>query len=253
VFFWFNLKNIRSKIKLKIEKAYIKSMKHIVLVDDEVAVLTPLTEMLESESYKVSAFQSSILAREFLKTSICDLAIFDIKIPKLNGYQLLQEVRILKPNLPIIFLSSKDEEQDQLIGFTLGADDYITKPFGKHLLLARVKAVLRRHEESLHKERVDIVKAGELEIDKDRHLVKWKGNAIRLTVTESMLLISLANRPGIVKNRSQLMDAAYDGTIFVSDRTIDSHIRNIRNKLKAIDPTCDIITTIHGLGYKIQI
>ena len=84
-------------------------------------------------------------------------------------------------------------------------------------------------------------------------MVKWKGNAIRLTVTESMLLISLANRPGIVKNRSQLMDAAYDGTIFVSDRTIDSHIRNIRNKLKAIDPTCDIITTIHGLGYKIQI
>ena len=124
-------------------------MAYIVLVDDDTSVLKPLTEQLESEGHKVSAFQSSLKASDFLKENDCDLAIFDIKMPELNGHQLLKEVRLKKPVLPIIFLSSKNEEQDELIGFTLGADDYITKPFSKHLLLARVTAVLRRHEVSI--------------------------------------------------------------------------------------------------------
>ena len=153
---------------------------------------------------------------------------------------------------PIIFLSSKIEEQDELIGFTLGADDYITKPFSKHLLLARVTAVLRRHETKIVQKTEKIIKADDLEIDQERHLVTWKNIPVNLTVTESMLLVSLAKRPGMVKNRSQLMDAAYDGTIYVSDRTIDSHVRNIRNKLKAVDSACDIILTVHGLGYKLK-
>ena len=228
-------------------------MTFIVLVDDDISVLRPLTEQLETEGYKVKAFQSSLDAKGFFKTQSPDLAIFDIKMPDLNGYQLLKEVRSGNPNLPIIFLSSKIEEQDELIGFTLGADDYITKPLSKHLLLARVTAVLRRHQTKIIPSSEKIIKAGPLEIDQERHLVTWKHIPVNLTVTESMLLVSLAKRPGMVKNRSQLMDAAYDGTIYVSDRTIDSHIRNIRNKLKTADSACDIISTVHGLGYKLNI
>ena len=228
-------------------------MAFIVLVDDDISVLTPLTEQLESEGYKVQAFQSSIDAKEFFRKNSPDLAIFDIKMPQLNGYQLLKEVRLNNPTLPIIFLSSKIEEQDELIGFTLGADDYITKPFSKYLLLARVTAVLRRHQTKIVPKIEKIIKADALEIDQERHLVTWKEIPVDLTVTESMLLVSLAIRPGMVKNRSQLMDAGYDGTIYVSDRTIDSHIRNIRNKLKAADSACDIILTVHGLGYKLNI
>ena len=224
----------------------------IVLVDDDISVLTPLTEQLETEGYKVQAFQSSLDAKDFFKTQNPDLAIFDIKMPDLNGYQLLKEVRLDNPSLPIIFLSSKIEEQDELIGFTLGADDYITKPFSKHLLLARVSAVLRRHQTKRELKTEKIIKADGLKIDQERHLVTWQNKPVNLTVTESMLLVSLAKRPGMVKNRSQLMDAAYDGTIYVSDRTIDSHIRNIRNKLKAVDSACDIILTVHGLGYKLK-
>lgn len=227
-------------------------MAFIVLVDDDVSVLTPLTEQLETEGYKVKAFQNSLDAKDFFRKQNPDLAIFDIKMPDLNGYQLLKEVRSDNPNLPIIFLSSKIEEQDELIGFTLGADDYITKPFSKHLLLARVTAVLRRHETKIVQKTEKIIKADDLEIDQERHLVTWKNIPVNLTVTESMLLVSLAKRPGMVKNRSQLMDAAYDGTIYVSDRTIDSHVRNIRNKLKAVDSACDIILTVHGLGYKLK-
>ena len=228
-------------------------MAYIVLVDDDISVLKPLTEQLESEGHKVSAFQSSLKASNFLNENDCDLAIFDIKMPELNGHQLLKKVRLKKPVLPIIFLSSKNEEQDELIGFTLGADDYITKPFSKHLLLARVTAVLRRHETNIPDLETKTIKTSELEIDKERHLVTWQEKPVNLTVTESMLLLSLAKRPGLVKSRSQLMDAAYDGTIYVSDRTIDSHVRNIRNKLKQVDTSCDIISTVHGLGYKLKV
>ena len=156
------------------------------------------------------------------------------------------------PNLPIIFLSSKAEEQDQIIGFTLGADDYITKPFSKHLLLFRVAAVLRRHSVGAVTNLDAPVRAGQLTIDQDRHLVTWATMAVDLTVTECLLLLAMAQRPGVVKTRNQLMDAAYREAIYVSDRTIDSHIRNIRQKLKAVDPTCDIISTVHGLGYRLQ-
>ena len=143
----------------------------IVLVDDDISVLTPLTEQLETEGYKVQAFQSSLDAKDFFKIQNPDLAIFDIKMPDLNGYQLLKEVRLDNPSLPIIFLSSKIEEQDELIGFTLGADDYITKPFSKHLLLARVSAVLRRHQTKRELKTEKIIKADGLKIDQERHLV----------------------------------------------------------------------------------
>ena len=165
----------------------------------------------------------------------------------MGGYELLKSAKDIHPQLPVIFLSSKQEEQDQIIGFTLGADDFVGKPFSKHLLIFRIKSVLRRYQvkdEALQKP----IEVGDLLIDKERHLVSWKGNDIDLTVTECMLLISLAARPGTVKKRDQLMDAAYQGSVYVSDRTIDSHIRNIRKKFNSADPQVEIIATVQGLG-----
>lgn len=228
-------------------------MPHIVIVDDEEDILSPLKQMLTSESHQVDAFSSGRQALDYFQTKTADLAIFDIKMPQMDGYELLKSVRQLHPNIPVIFLSSKADEQDQIIGFTLGADDYVTKPFSKHLLLFRVAAVLRRHVATDSGSSLKPVTCGPLHIDEDRHLVTWKEAPIDLTVTECLLLLSLARRPGSVKNRQQLMDAAYQEAIYVSDRTIDSHIRNIRQKLKASDPKCDVIATVHGLGYKLKI
>jgi two-component system response regulator ChvI len=227
-------------------------MATIVIVDDEEEILEPLEQMLSSEGYSTKAFSSSVKAETYLLQHRADLAIFDIKMPELDGFSLLKSVRVKSPNLPIIFLSSKAEEQDQIIGFTLGADDYVTKPFSKHLLLMRVAAVLRRHRSETVSDTFDLVTAGSLVIDQDRHLVTWNEEAVDLTVTECLLLLSLSQRPGSVKSRNQLMDAAYSEAIYVSDRTIDSHIRNIRQKLKTVDPKCDVITTVHGLGYKLK-
>jgi two-component system response regulator ChvI len=227
-------------------------MATIVIVDDEEEILEPLEQMLSSEGYSTKAFSSSVKAETYLLEHKADLAIFDIKMPELDGFSLLKSVRVKSPNLPIIFLSSKAEEQDQIIGFTLGADDYVTKPFSKHLLLMRVAAALRRHRSETVSDTFDLVTAGSLVIDQDRHLVTWNEEAVDLTVTECLLLLSLSQRPGSVKSRNQLMDAAYSEAIYVSDRTIDSHIRNIRQKLKTVDPKCDVITTVHGLGYKLK-
>jgi two-component system response regulator ChvI len=227
-------------------------MATIVIVDDEEEILEPLEQMLSFEGYSTKAFSSSVKAETYLLEHKADLAIFDIKMPELDGFSLLKSVRVKSPNLPIIFLSSKAEEQDQIIGFTLGADDYVTKPFSKHLLLMRVAAVLKRHRSETVSDTFDLVTAGSLVIDQDRHLVTWNEEAVDLTVTECLLLLSLSQRPGSVKSRNQLMDAAYSEAIYVSDRTIDSHIRNIRQKLKTVDPKCDVITTVHGLGYKLK-
>jgi two-component system response regulator ChvI len=181
-----------------------------------------------------------------------DLALLDIKMPEMGGYELLKSARDIHPQLPVIFLSSKQEEQDQIIGFTLGADDFVGKPFSKHLLIFRIKSVLRRYQvkDDVSQKPIEV---GDLLIDKERHLVSWKDNDIDLTVTECMLLISLAQRPGTVKKRDQLMDAAYQGSVYVSDRTIDSHIRNIRKKFNSVDPKAEIIVTVQGLGYKLKI
>ena len=227
-------------------------MQRLMIVDDEPEILNPLQSMLEAEGYRIDAFGSPLKAISHLKRNEIALAICDIKMPEMSGYDLLKELRVIKSNLPVIFLSSKDEEQDQIIGFTLGADDYVTKPFSKHLLLARVAAVLRRHVDGSVKDKSSQIIAGDLVIDQSRHLVSWKEVPIDLTVTECLLLADLAERPGLVKSRSQLMDAAYAGAIHVTDRTIDSHVRNIRQKLKSSDEECSIIATVHGLGYKLK-
>ena len=173
-------------------------------------------------------------------------------MPEMNGYELLSTSRAIRPNLPVIFLSSKQEEQDQIIGFTLGADDFVGKPFSKHLLLFRIKSVLKRHMPDAVSTQKPI-EVSDLVIDRERHLVKWRDEEVSLTVTECMLLISLAERPGAVKKRDQLMDAAYDGSVHVSDRTIDSHIRNIRRKFSEVDKKADLIGTVQGLGYKLKV
>ena len=227
-------------------------MTKILIVDDEESILAPLEEMLKGEEYRVRAFDSPLKALELLRTQEFDLAIFDIKMPEMNGYELLQASRAIRPGLPVIFLSSKQEEQDQIIGFTLGADDFVGKPFSKHLLLFRIKSVLKRHMPNLAPT-IKPIEVGDLFIDKERHLVNWNGEEVSLTVTECMLLISLSERPGTVKKRDQLMDAAYDGSVHVSDRTIDSHIRNIRKKFSDIDETLDLIGIVQGLGYKLKI
>ena len=227
-------------------------MVKILIVDDEQEILTPLEDMLTSEGFKVRSFLDPNKALDFLRSQTVDLAILDIKMPEMGGYELLKSAREIHSQLPVIFLSSKQEEQDQIIGFTLGADDFVGKPFSKHLLVFRIKSVLRRYQikDNASQKPIEI---GELLIDKERHLVSWKEIDIDLTVTECMLLISLAERPGTVKKRDQLMDAAYQGSVYVSDRTIDSHIRNIRKKFDAVDPKAEIIATVQGLGYKLKI
>ena len=227
-------------------------MSRILIVDDEVEILKPLESMLMEENFRVRSFSNPLNALEFLRTQSVDLAIFDIKMPELNGLDLLRHAREFHPGLPIIFLSSKNEDADQLVGFSIGADDYVGKPFTKQLLLLRVKAVLRRHA-PMTNPTTKLIEVGSLVIDRERHLVQWEGQDIELTVTECLLLISLAERPGTVRKRQQLMDACYDGAVFVSDRTIDSHIRNIRGKFKAVDEAAEPIGTIQGLGYKLKL
>lgn len=227
-------------------------MPKIVIVDDEVEILRPLEEMLTDEGFAVRAFSSPLKALEYLVSHSADLVVFDIKMPELSGLELLQKVREVHRSIPAIFLSSKNEDADQLIGFSIGADDYVGKPFTKQLLIFRIKSVLRRHstnEVAMQRP----IKAGDLTIDRERHLVSWQGKELALTVTECMILISLAERPGAVKKRAQLMDACYDGNVFVSDRTIDSHVRNIRTKIRAVDQKAEPISTVHGLGYKLAV
>ena len=232
------------------EEEYL--MAKIVIVDDEREILEPLQDMLEGENHSVRAFDDPLRALDYFKGQSADLAILDIKMPSMDGYELLRQIRSFKPDLPIIFLSSKQEEQDQIIGFTLGADDFIGKPFSKHLLTLRVKSVLRRHEvKAIDPERH--IEVGALAIDVSRHLVTWNGESVQLTVTECLLLIALSERPGTIKKRDQLMDAAYDGNVYVADRTIDSHVRNIRSKFKEVDVDAELIGTVHGLGYKLTI
>ena len=182
-----------------------------------------------------------------------DLAVLDIKMPRMDGMELLHKIRA-SSSLPVIFLTSKDDELDEALGLGMGADDYITKPFSQRLLLARIRAVLRRASQGdLDPDSPHIVRQGELLMDPDRHLCSWKGNEVKLTVTEFLILQALAARPGMVKNRDQLMDAAYGESIFLDDRTIDSHIKRLRRKIRALDKGFDNIETLYGIGYKYRV
>ena len=232
-----------------------RNMPKIFLVDDDENILTSVSMFLENEGYEVRKFHDGVTALAALKATPPDLAVFDVKMPRMDGLELLRRLRQTS-NLPVIFLTSKDDEFDEAIGFNMGADDYITKPFSQRLLGERIKAVLRRAKLSdfelpTPQDGDDkVIRRGKLLLDPNRHACSWDGNAVRLTVTEFLILESLARRPGYVKSRDQLMDAAYDDQIYVDDRTIDSHIKRLRKKFRKTDKSFDGIETLYGVGYK---
>jgi two-component system response regulator ChvI len=231
-------------------------MPTIALVDDDRNILTSVSIALESEGYRVQTYTDGASALDGLKASPPDLAIFDIKMPRMDGMELLRRLR-QKSELPVIFLTSKDDEIDELFGLKMGADDFIRKPFSQRLLVERVKAVLRRaipKGEGTPKptDAARLLDRGHLSMDQERHTCTWKGEPVTLTVTEFLILYSLAQRPGVVKSRNALMDAAYDDQVYVDDRTIDSHIKRLRKKFKAVDDDFEMIETLYGVGYRFK-
>ncbi len=230
----------------------VKMPNTIALVDDDRNILTSVSMALETEDFVVKTYKDGEDALLGICQTPPDLAVVDIKMPRLNGIELLEKIR-RKSALPVIFLTSKDDEVDELLGLRLGADDYITKPFSQRLLLERIKALLRRQKLNSDYNGKDYPKSiirGHLLLDSARHLCKWKGLELNLTVTEFLLIETLAKRPGLVKTRDQLIDAAYGETIYVDDRTIDSHIKRLRRKFKSFDENFDEIETIYGIGYR---
>ena len=230
-------------------------MPTIALVDDDRNILTSVSIALEAEGYRIMTYTDGASALAGFKTSPPDLAILDIKMPRMDGIETLRRLR-QKSDTLVIFLTSKDEEIDELFGFKMGADDFIRKPFSLRLLVERVKAVLRRGtpKDAAPKETdsAKVIERGLLRMDPERHTCTWKGEPVTLTVTEFLILQALATRPGVVKSRNALMDAAYDDQVYVDDRTIDSHIKRLRKKFKSVDDDFDMIETLYGVGYRFK-
>ncbi len=230
-------------------------MAKITLVDDDENIVTSVSLALESHGHAVKAYYDGAAGLAALENDPPDLAILDVKMPRMDGMEVLRRLRRTS-DLPVIILTSKDDEIDELLGFNLGADDYIHKPFSQRLLIERVKALLRRAgadgEEAPGpiEESARAVVRGKLTLDPARHDSLWEGKPVKLTVTEFLLLQSLAQRPGFVKSRDNLMDAAYDDQVYVDDRTIDSHIKRMRRKFREVDPDFDAIETLYGVGYR---
>ena len=229
----------------------------IALVDDDRNILTTLSIALQAEGYATRVYSDGEAALAALRSNPPDLAVFDIKMPRMDGLELLRKLRE-SSSLPVIFLTSKDQEADEEVGLSMGADDYIAKPFSQRLLLARIRAILRRaapledhHEPAtapVDGENGNIVR-GRLSMDPARHQVTWDGQPVSLTVTEFLILEALAQRPGVIKSRNQLMDAAYPDEVYVDDRTVDSHIKRMRRKFRQVDDQFGAIETLYGAGY----
>jgi two-component system response regulator ChvI len=231
-------------------------MAKITLVDDDENIVASISLALESHGHAVKAYFDGVSGLAAIEADPPDLVILDVKMPRLDGMEVLRRIRS-GTEIPVIMLTSKDDEIDEILGFNLGADDYIHKPFSQRLLLERVKAVLRRagidtaggtttDPSAANK----AIKRGRLTLDPDRHDCLWDNKQVRLTVTEFLLLQSLAARPGFVKSRDNLMDAAYDDQVYVDDRTIDSHIKRMRKKFRQVDKVFDAIETLYGVGYR---
>ena len=229
-------------------------MAKIALVDDDRNILTSVSMTLEAEGFEVETYNDGQSALDAFEKRLPDMAVLDIKMPRMDGMDLLQRLR-QKTSMPVIFLTSKDDEVDEVLGLQMGADDYIKKPFSQRLLLERIRSLLRRQDviggEVLEEtEENKIMVRGELTMDPLRHAVKWKDSDVSLTVTEFLLLKALAQRPGFMKSRDQLMDVAYDDQIYVDDRTIDSHIKRLRKKMRQADDSFSAIETLYGIGYR---
>lgn len=228
----------------------------IALVDDDRNILTSVSIALQAEGFATRLYTDGETALKALIDNPPDLGVFDIKMPRMDGLELLRRLRE-KSTLPVIFLTSKDDEIDEALGLALGADDYISKPFSQRLLIARIRAILRRVDLSKApadgtepEPTTDVMVRGRLEMDPSRHRVRWNGKDVALTVTEFMILEALALRPDVVKSRNQLMDAAYQDDVYVDDRTIDSHIKRLRRKFRQADSEFDAIDTLYGAGYR---
>lgn len=224
----------------------------IALVDDDRNILTSVSMALSAEGFEVQTFSDSGEALRSLLAQPVDLAVLDIKMPGMDGFELLSELR-RHSTLPIIFLTSKDDEVDEVLGLRMGADDYIKKPFSQRLLIERIRAILRRREyvqPDADKGEPTILRRGDLVLEPAQHRCSWKGTEVSLTVTEFLLLKALATRVGHVKTRDQLMDAAYGDNVYVDDRTIDSHIKRLRKKFKVVDERFAQIETLYGVGYR---
>lgn len=230
-------------------------MSKIALVDDDRNILTSVTITLEAEGFEVDTYNDGQQAFEAFSKKMPDMAVLDIKMPRMDGMDLLQRLR-QKSQMPVIFLTSKDDEIDEVLGLRMGADDYMIKPFSQRLLIERIRALLRR-QDALNGDAIageaaemNVMERGPLSMDPLRHAVTWRAAEVSLTVTEFLLLQALAQRPGFVKSRDQLMDVAYDDQVYVDDRTIDSHIKRLRKKLRHVDPEFSAIETLYGIGYR---
>ena len=228
----------------------------IALVDDDRNILTSVSIALQSEGFVTRVYTDPTAALKAIGENPPDLAVLDIKMPQMDGMELLRRIREHSA-MPVIFLTSKDDELDEALGLAMGADDYISKPFSQRLLIARIRAILRRQEfakgeAALTQDVADqpLLERGRLTMDPARHKVMWDGRDVTLTVTEFLILEALAQRPGVVKTRNQLLDVAYQDDVYVDDRTIDSHIKRIRRKFRTADPAYDAIETLYGVGYK---
>ncbi len=224
----------------------------IALVDDDRNIATSVALALEAEGFTVSQYHDGEEGLKGILENPPDLVVLDVKMPRLDGMEVLTKLRETS-TLPAIFLTSKDDEVDQVLGLRLGADDYITKPFSQRLLIERIRTVLRRNQARTTTKEApahELVRRGDMELDDERHLCLWKGTPLNLTVTEYLLIKALASKPGHVKNRDQLISQAYGDSIYVDDRTIDTHIKRIRRKFKDIDDSFDAIETLYGVGYK---
>lgn len=232
-------------------------MAKIALVDDDRNILTSVAMTLEAEGYDVSTYNDGLQALNAFNESMPDMAVLDIKMPRMDGMDLLGRLR-QKTDMPVIFLTSKDDEIDEVLGLRMGADDYVRKPFSQRLLVERIRAILRRQEvrhsdpgSAIAEEaNENVIDRGDLTMDPMRHAVTWKSQNVSLTVTEFLLLQALATRPGFVKSRDQLMDVAYDDQVYVDDRTIDSHIKRLRKKMRSVDNDFSAIETLYGIGYR---
>jgi two-component system response regulator ChvI len=229
-------------------------MSLIALVDDDRNILMSVSMTLEAEGFEVETYNDGQSALDAFHRRMPDMAVLDIKMPRMDGMDLLQRLR-QRTSIPVIFLTSKDDEIDEVLALRMGADDYVRKPFSQRLLVERIRALLRRQEalasgDVAVNEETKIMERGALRMDPLRHSVAWKGQDVALTVTEFLLLQALAQRPGFVKSRDQLMDVAYDDQVYVDDRTIDSHIKRLRKKLRSVDSEFSAIETLYGIGYR---
>lgn len=227
-------------------------MAEIVLVDDDANILASVRIALEADGFRVRSYTDGHSALTALENQPADIGVFDIKMPRMDGLELLRKLR-QNSAMPVVFLTSKDDEIDEVFGLKMGADDYITKPFSQRLLIERIRAVLRRsaaRADTPAAASKSTISQGHLYLDHERHDCLWKNRQVNLTVTEFLIIDALAQRPGVVKSRDSLMDAAYDDQIYVDDRTIDSHIKRLRRKFRAVDASFDAIETLYGVGYR---